>query len=234
MSDLRSGYDEDSLPWLQEVEDEDAPRGIPARAMFLGIALVLFAATAIAASFFWIGRQDVGQGGGAGSPELIRAPAEPYKVTPEDPGGLDIAGESQTTYETSAGEDVDSRLDLDAAGADVPRNSVEAEPQPKRIPPNETKEPVPEERPASSPKPSGAAGSVIQLGAFSNTAQAERAWTALSARFGVLSGMTKIVVPYSANGSSGYRLRAAASSPDAARDACRTIEAGGESCFIAR
>jgi hypothetical protein len=46
--------------------------------------------------------------------------------------------------------------------------------------------------------------------------------------------MTKIVVPYSANGSSGYRLRAAASSPDAARQACQAIEAGGESCFIAR
>ena len=33
MSDLRSGYDEDSLPWIQEVEDEDAPRGITGRAM---------------------------------------------------------------------------------------------------------------------------------------------------------------------------------------------------------
>jgi hypothetical protein len=75
---------------------------------------------------------------------------------------------------------------------------------------------------------------VIQLGAFRNTAQAERAWTALSARFGVLSGMTKIVAPYSAGGSSGYRLRAAAASPEAARSACRAIQAGGESCFIAR
>jgi cell division protein FtsN len=75
---------------------------------------------------------------------------------------------------------------------------------------------------------------VIQLGAFKNMAQAERAWAVLSARFGALAGMTKMVVPYSANGSSGYRLRAAASSPDAARQACQAIEAGGESCFIAR
>jgi hypothetical protein len=43
-----------------------------------------------------------------------------------------------------------------------------------------------------------------------------------------------MVVPYSAGGSSGYRLRAAASSPDAARPACLAILAGGESCFIAR
>jgi cell division protein FtsN len=75
---------------------------------------------------------------------------------------------------------------------------------------------------------------VIQLGAFKNTAQAERAWAVLSARFGALAGMTKMVVPYSANGSNGYRLRAAASSPDAARQVCQAIQAGGESCFIAR
>ena len=234
MSDLRSDYDEDSLPWLQEVEDEDAPRGISAKAMALGLLLVAIAAAIIAAAFFWLGRGDAGAGGGG--PELIQAPAEPYKVKPENPGGLDVAGESQTTFETSAGEDVDSRLDLGAPGTDVPRNAVETQPEPKRIPPNETREPLPAETPptAPAPRPSGAPGSVIQLGAFSNTSQAERAWTALSARFGMLSGMTKMVVPYSANGSSGYRLRAAASSPEAAREACRSIEAGGESCFVAR
>jgi cell division protein FtsN len=75
---------------------------------------------------------------------------------------------------------------------------------------------------------------VIQLGAYKNTAQAERAWTALSTRFSVLSGLSKVIVPYSAGGSSGYRLRAAASSPDAAREACKAIQAGGESCFIAQ
>jgi hypothetical protein len=46
--------------------------------------------------------------------------------------------------------------------------------------------------------------------------------------------MTKLIVPYSAGGSSGYRLRAGAGSPDAASAACQAIQAGGESCFIAR
>lgn len=228
MTDSR--YDEDSLPWLQEVEDEDAPSGISARAMLVGLLAVVVVAAAVAAAFFWIGRQDSSV---AGAPELISAPAEPYKVKPDDPGGLDIAGQSRTTFETSAGRDVDSRLNMEAAGNQIaPRP---AEPEPKRIPPNETKEPLPAETPAPpAPTPSGAAGSVIQLGAFRNTAQAERAWTALSARFGMLAGMTKMVVPYSAAGSSGYRLRAAASSPEAARQACQAIEAGGESCFVAR
>jgi hypothetical protein len=238
MSDLR-GYDDDSLPWLQEVEDEDAPRGISGRAMLAGLFAALLVLAAIAAIFFWLGRQDPSA---ADAPELIRAPVGPYKVRPDNPGGLDIAGSSRTTYETSAGKDVDSRLKLE--GPREPSAPPEEEVT-RGLPGNETKEPLPAEAPAPpapkpapappAPKPAaGAPGSVIQLGAFRNTAQAERAWSALSSRFDVLSGMTKIVIPYSANGSSGYRLRAAASSPEAARQACRAIEAGGESCFIAR
>lgn len=229
MSDLRGGYDEESLPWLQEVEDEDAPRGISARAMIVGILLVALVAAAVAGAFYWMGSRN---GGTSGEPELIRAPPTPYKVKPENPGGLDIAGESQTTFETSAGQDVDSRLNLGETGDE----DVSTTPQPvQTLPTNETKTPVAETpTPPPEPKPSGAAGSVIQLGAYKNVAQAERAWAALSARFGSLSGMSKMIVPYSANGSSGYRLRAGASSPDAARQACQAIQAGGESCFLAR
>jgi uncharacterized membrane protein len=229
MSDLRSGYDEDSLPWLQEVEDEDGPRGISARAMLVGLIAVLVVAAAIAGAFFWLGRSAEAPGGQV---ELIRAPSTPYKVKSDDPGGLDIAGDSQTTFETSAGQDVDSRLNLGATGredvttqAPPPQSDKGADGQP--APKQEEAAPPPE--PAPPAKPSGAPGTVVQLGAFSNTAQA-----VLSTRFGVLSGLTKIVVPYSANGSSGYRLRAAASSPDTARAACQAIQAGGESCFIAR
>lgn len=227
MTDSRTGYDEDSLPWLQEVEDQDAKQGISARAMLVGLLIVLIGAALIAAAFFWIGRSDVVAGDGA--PELIRAPAEPYKVKPDDPGGLDIAGDSQTTYETSAGQDIDSRLNLGAAGADVPANAVE--PEPKRLPPNETREPLPAEKPESpAPRPSGAAGSTVQLGAFANRAQAERAWTALSSRFPSVASLDKRIVPFSG----GIRLRAGASSPAQAREVCAALEAAGEACFIAR
>jgi cell division protein FtsN len=235
MTDTRPAYDEESLPWLQEVEDEDAPRGISARTMLVGFLIVLLVAGAVAATFFWLGRSNVGP---SGAPELIRAPATPYKVKPENPGGLDIAGESQTTFETSSGQDINSRLNLGAEGEHVATTPQPAQPEQKQPAASEAKQPptakptAPEPTPA--PKPSGAAGSVIQLGAYKNTAQAERAWTALSTRFSVLSGLSKVIVPYSAGGSSGYRLRAAASSPDAAREACKAIQAGGESCFIAQ
>jgi cell division septation protein DedD len=225
VSDSRTAPEND-LPWLQEVEDEDAPRGISAARMLAGLLVVLIVAALVAAAFFWLGRREPGV---PAAPELIEAPEGPYKVKPQDPGGLDVAGESQTAFETSAGEDVDSRLDVPS------EPPGEAQVPPKRIPPGETREPVPPE-PAPTPPaaPSGASGTVIQLGAYRNTAQAERAWSALSTRFGALSGLTKVVVPYSAGGSSGYRLRAAAGSPEQARQVCQALKAAGESCFIAR
>ncbi|HET9810341.1 MAG TPA: hypothetical protein VFP53_01435, partial [Sphingomicrobium sp.] len=143
MTDSRADTDSD-LPWLQEVEDEDAPRGIGGRAMFVGLLIVLIGAAAVAGTFFWLGRSNAGDGG---PPQLIEAPDTPYKVKPKNPGGLDIAGESQTTFETSAGEDVDSRLNLP---------DTTEQPQPKTIPPGETKEPVAPEPPAPKPEPSGA------------------------------------------------------------------------------
>lgn len=226
VTDSRAAHDPD-LPWLQEVEDEDGPRGISGRAMLIGFVAVLLAAAAVAGGFFWLGSREPVVTSAA--PELIRAPQTPYKVKPDDPGGLDVTGESQTTFETSAGQDIDARLAIPGE-PDAPT----AVP-PKRLPPNETKKPLPaEEPPPPPPPPSGESGSVIQLGAYRNTAQAERAWTALSTRFGAVSGLTKMVVPYSAGGSSGYRLRAAAASPEQAREVCRALQAAGESCFIAR
>ena len=62
----------------------------------------MMAALVVAATFFWLGRRETPV---AGPPELIHAPPGPYKVKPPNPGGLDISAESQTAFETSAGED---------------------------------------------------------------------------------------------------------------------------------
>jgi hypothetical protein len=222
LSDQRS-YDDGQLPWLQAVEDEDEPRGVSARKMLAALLVVLLAGALVAATFFWMGRRDAAV---KGPPELIRAEPGPYKVKPPNPGGLDVAGESQTAFETSAGEDKDAQLDLNA----MPEQPVAKPPreEPKRIPPNETKEPLPPEA-TPPPKPAGGSGSVIQLGAFQNSAQAERAWAALSARFPSIAAMNKMIVPFSG----GIRLRAAAASPAEAKQACQALKVAGENCFIA-
>jgi hypothetical protein len=225
MSDSRSTYDDGQLPWLEPVDDEDGPRGISARKMLAVLLVVLVAAAIVAGTFFYLGRQDPV---GIGPPELIRAQPGPYKMKPNDPGGLDVAGESETAFKTSAGEDADAQLDLNAVSEQpVARPPKE---EPKRIPPNETKVPV-VEKPAPAPpaQPSGGSGSVIQLGAYKNAAQAERAWTALSSRFATVAGMTKLVVPFSG----GFRLRAGAASPAEAKQVCQALRVAGENCFVA-
>ena len=224
MSDSRSGYEDGQLPWLEAVDDEDGPRGVSARKMLAALLVVLVAAAIVAGTFFWLGRQDPV---GIGAPELIRAEPGPYKVKPSDPGGLDVAGESGTAFETSAGQDSDAQLDLNAIAEQPVARPPKEEPQ--RIPPGETKEPV-EDRPAAPPAaPSGGSGSVIQLGAYKNAAQAQRGWDALSARFPSLAGLNKLIVPFSG----GYRLRAGAASPAEAKQVCQALRVAGESCFVA-
>jgi hypothetical protein len=218
VTDERTDYDE-QLPWLQAVEDEDEPRGLSARKMLAALLVVLLAAALVAATFFLLGRRDSVVNG---PPELIRAEPGPYNIKPPNPGGLDVAGESQTAFETSAGEDKDAKLDLNAV-AEEPVTPPKEEP--KTILPNETKVPA-----APEPKPTGAAGSVIQIGAFANQAQAERAWAALSARFPTIAAMNKLIVPFSG----GIRLRAGAASPAEAKQACQMLKAAGESCFVAQ
>ena len=220
MTDSRP-YDE-QLPWLQPVDDEDEPRGISARKMFAALLVVLLAALIVAATFFWLGRRNAVV---SGPPELIHAPAGPYKVKPPNPGGLDISAESQSAFETSAGEDKDAQLDTSKLPQgvvpkpeDKPATAVQTPPAPAQAP--EAPNPA---------KATGGAGSVIQLGAFANQAQAERAWTALSARFPSIAAMDKMIVPFA----HGIRLRAGAGSAANAKQACDTLKAAGENCFVA-
>lgn len=218
MSDSRSAYDE-TLPWLEAVDDEDGPSGVPARRMLAVLLVVLVAVVVVSGTFFWLGRQNTPEGGG--EPQLIRAEPGPYKVRPANPGGLDVAGESETAFQTSAGQDTDAELDLNAM-ARPPVAPPEAEPKPEAAERPKPAAPPPEAAPA------GARGSVIQLGAFANRAQAERAWAALSARFPSVAAMDKMIVPFPG----GIRLRAAAASPGEAREACQAVRAAGENCFI--
>jgi hypothetical protein len=224
VSDSRS-YDE-QLPWLQPVDDEDEPRGISARKMLAALLVVIVAGLIVAGTFFWLGHRGSAV---AGPPELIRAPSEPYKIKPPNPGGLNISAESQTAFETSAGEDKDSRLDT----SKLPANTVikPAEDSAKATAaPAEKPVPVAEPDAPPAPKATGGTGSVIQLGAFGNKAQAERAWTALSARFPTIAALNKMIVPFSG----GIRLRAGAASPADAKQACDMLKAAGENCFVAQ
>jgi hypothetical protein len=213
--------DGEPLPWLEPVDDEDEPPALSARKMLAAILVVLLAAALVAGTLYWLGRSSADEGNGP--PELIKAEPGPYKVKPDDPGGINVAGDSETAFATGAGEQVDGQLDLDA----VPEAPVER-PQPKAA------EPAPaageEAAPPAPTVPTGPAGSTVQLGFYDNVGQANSAWATLSSRFPVIAGAGKIVVPFQ----SGQRLRAGFASPAEARQACQLLRAAGDACFVVR
>jgi hypothetical protein len=220
---------DEPLPWLAHVEDEDEPRGFSGRRMLTALVVVLFAVLIIAGTFYWLGHRD--SAAVTGTPQLIKAPPGPYKVKPPNAGGLDISSESETAFETSAGEDKDAKLDLNK----LPETAVAKPPKTQRQPAStdasaQATKTAPEEKPVPEAKPAGGSGSVVQLGAFANQAQAERAWTALSTRFPSVGALSKMIVPFSG----GIRLRAGAASPADARQVCQTLKAAGENCFVAQ
>ena len=201
MSDIRSAED-DALPWLEAVEDEDNPPAVSARKMLAALVLVLLGVAIVAGTLFWLGRQDRG----SGPPQLIKAEAGPYKVRPDDPGGLDVAGDSGTAYATGAGEDSDAQLDTSKLG-EVPEAADEPAAAWRRnqgAGRGRAAQAGGGSEPAATPPVAGAKGTMIQLGAYGSTAKAETAWRMLSSRFPAVGGLTKVVVPFSG----GYRLRA--------------------------
>ncbi|QDP19146.1 SPOR domain-containing protein [Sphingomonas xanthus] len=223
MTDARA-YDDQALPWLEAVESDEGPRAISARKMLVALVLVVIAAAVVAGTMFWVGRQDPAIGG---APELIRAQPGPYKVKPTDPGGLDVTGDSETAYSTSAGEDPDAALDIrklpkEMEPVDPPQAAAAAPLKPARP------EPAPTPKPAEEP---AAGGPTAQLGAYGSTVKADTAWTLLSSRFPEVAALRKQVIAATVNGKPLYRLRVTGSA-EAIRSACAALRAGGENCLV--
>ena len=206
------------LPWLEPVEDEDEPPALSARKMAAAILVVLLAAALVAGTLYWLGRSSVEEGNGP--PELIKAEPGPAKVKPEDPGGIDVAGDSETAFATGAGEQVDGQLDLGAVPEEAIARPKKAEPAPA------AEEPAEQAPPTAAPT----SPNQVQLGFYGSAAEAEAAWKILSGRFPVIEGAGKIIVPYQ----SGQRLRAGFGSPAEARAACQLLKAAGDACFVVR
>ncbi len=210
------------LPWLEPVEDEDEPPALSARKMGAAILVVLLAAALVAGTLYWLGRSNASEG--SGPPELIRAEPGPAKTKPENPGGIDVAGDSETAFATGAGEKVDGQLDLGAVPEEAIARPQKAEPAPAEAPA--------EQAPAAAEPATAAPASPnqVQLGFYGSAREAEAAWKTLSGRFPVIAGAGKIVVPYQ----SGQRLRASFASPAEARAACQLLKAAGDACFVVR
>jgi hypothetical protein len=221
--------DEDRLPWLEAVEEDEGEGGPSVAKLVAAIVIGLVAIGVIVGGLFWLGNR--GQPGPNG--EVIAAPEGDYKQRPENPGGMNVEGEGDTAFAASAGAQPQGNLNTEAM-PETPVTRPPAAPQP----PARTPAPAPPQaQPAPPPpapvRPAPAApaggGATIQLGAFSSQAGANSAWNALAGRFRYLAPLGHSVVPAQVGGRTLYRLRASGA---AAASVCRRLQVAGEDCSV--
>lgn len=223
-NDSAAPADEDRLPWLEAVEEDDSGGGPSVAKLVTAIVVGLVAIGVIVGGLYWLGNR----GPGADENQIILAEKGDYKQIPENPGGLNLSGEGNTSVAASEGQQPRGNLNVNAV-AEQP-----APPAPRPAQPaagQQTPAPTQPARPAPAPqRPAPAAGGpAIQLGAFSTPAAANSAWTALAGRFRYLAPLSHNVVPVQSGGRTLHRLRA--SGPDSA-NVCRRLQAAGEACTI--
>ncbi len=234
MTDVRADDpaldDEDRLPWLEAVDEDERSEGPGAAKLIAFVIIGLVAIGLIVGGLFWMGSR-VGQGGAEGEPEVIAAPEGDYKVKPSDPGGMKVEGEGDTAFAASEGADPKGAINMDAVPETPVTEAPKAAPAPAPQPAPAAPKAAPKAAPAPAPvAPAPAAGGAsVQLGAFSSQAGANSAWKALSARFKYLAPLSHSVTPTQAGGKTLYRLRA---SGPGAKDLCGRLRVAGESCVV--
>ncbi|MXO72753.1 SPOR domain-containing protein [Alteraurantiacibacter buctensis] len=215
--------DDDVLPWLaNDDEDEEDQRGgsdyrilIFAVVALLALGGILWAAKA----FF----DSAGNGPVQADGSTLEAPDGPYKERPDDPGGQDVAGTGDLSYEVGEGVNREGHL---APGEDEVVPSVDLDQAAARPATGASL------APAASPAASGGVG--VQVGAFQTRESAETGWTTLTARYEVLQSVRHRVVEATVDGGRVYRLQAVAADGAAADALCRAIRNSGGDCQVKR
>lgn len=199
------------LPWLESGDDDDDESDGGGR-MFAFVAGGLVLLLALVGGIWWATHRGTGAELADGS--VIRAPAEPYKTAPANPGGKPMAGTGDTAYAVSAGQTRPPKL---ASGAPTPAPTPTASAKSGAAP---------------SAAPAAAAGPGVQIGAFSSQAAAEAAWTRLSAQYDALKGLHHRIASASADIGTVYRLQAVAGDAAGANALCGKLKGAGLACQV--
>jgi hypothetical protein len=206
--------DDDTLPWLASDEDEeDEGGGADYRILiFAFAALVALGGILWAAKTYFDGRNEPAM---MADGSTIEAPEGDYKERPAEPGGQDVAGTGDLSYEVGEGVTREAQL----AGGEAPAKI----------------NPLPSASPSGSASPAAATTGVgVQVGAYQNRATAEAGWQQLSARYEVLQGVSHRVVEGTVDSGTIYRLQAVAANGAAADTICRAIRNAGGDCQVKR
>lgn len=233
--------DEDRLPWLEAVGDFDENKGSGSMRMVGGVIAALVALALVIGGVWWMKNRSVAT---SGNGSLILAQPGPYKVKPEEPGGMPVEGEGDAAFAASSGAEATGRIDTAALPeAPIQGQVIKGAVETVRAAPVATVKvtdggtlPAPAARTAATmPRPVGArgGGSLIQLGAYANEASANAAWKRMTTRFQFLAPLEKSIVSAKIGENTLYRLRANAGSDGQAADLCGRLKVAGENCLIA-
>jgi len=232
--DLADG--EERLPWLESDDDYDEGGFDIGRLVIFG-AVALIALLGIL-GLIWVLSQPGQDEELLAEGSTIEAPDTPYRTSPDDPGGSEVAGTGDMSFEVSEGESRETRL---ANNAGTASPSIDREQGANGAAQNGTDANGAGSRGAdargadSGSDGAASSGSVaVQVAAYSSRARAQEGWNSVSRRFEALQGLKHRIEEASVDGATVYRLQALAGSETAADTVCRSIRAAGGDCTIIR
>lgn len=214
--------EEDRLPWLEAVEDEE--RGPSPIKLIMAVLIGLVAIGIVVGGLFWLGNR-----GGTGADEELIASPGAYKVRPPEAGGMQVDNSSATQVATSEGTQRQGRINPNAA----PEAPV-TQPQPRPAPPPaaqapQARPPAQAQPPRPQPQPTARpTGPTIQVGAFPSEAVADREWARLGQRYPYLGSLQRSITVYQRGNQTFYRLRASGGEASAI---CRRLRSAGQPCM---
>lgn len=244
-------------PWLEEAEPELAEATLIGRGTLWALALALLALVGIVATGLWLvtrkadGPVDIPADGEV---PLVQSPG-PWRVPASGPGieGTPVEGQGQLMFPAGEGQAPDGRIDpgrlpeepvplAEPGGQEGPPTDLLGPPEvtswpepdlpldPPR-PGRRTPEPP---APATAAQP-GAAGGLVQLGAFSSERAARRAFADLAARHPELKDVRPEISPVApGDGRTLWRLRARLEAGTAPGSFCDRLRVAGDACAPVR
>jgi hypothetical protein len=238
----RRPVDEDRLPWLEPYKEAIAPKPRVARRSHGGlvalVAALLLIPVAVGAGF-WFGQRS-GLQAPPQSTETIALPearpqTQPVQVAvapPAEPAPVveqaAVAAPAKVAKHHRAKKRPirhhAPRKKIRTAGVETAHiNSVRAAQEKQALSRPWPKMPSP-----------GPAGQVIQLGAFTTATRASNAYHSRTARYPLLAGMPKVIVPVvtKPGGRILYVLRLGTGSRQQSNSVCRNLRRSGDHCLV--
>ncbi|WP_137681087.1 SPOR domain-containing protein [Aurantiacibacter suaedae] len=213
---------DERLPWLESDDDKD--EGGVDVGRLVALAVVALAALLGLLALLWFLSRPADDAELQPQGSTIEAPEEPYRTAPADPGGTEVAGTGDMSFEVGEGQSRDSQLATD----DLPAPSID------RTQAEPSAAPTPSPTPSASATPSSASGVPVQVAAYSSRARAEQGWNEVRGRYEALSGLNHRIEEAVVDGATVYRLQAMAGSAAAADQVCRSVRAAGGDCQVKR